>query len=451
VFNAPQQFGLLEAPFASSPDARFLFNSRAYAETLEYIAAAIEEREPVIVVTGKAGTGKTLLCGQLQDRIGRGFRVSVITDLEQSGDGFVRKMLCDFGVPEYVSDRGDLDDVSGGDLAAVLQRTLASLAAAGVGAVVVIDAAEQSQPAFLEQLGLLASLEVGTYPLLQIVLIGRPSLDPLLAAPELRPLGQLIARRHRLEPLAAHEVQRYLERRLWIALGGSAAAGDTDGSHVFWRIRFTAAAVRATARLSAGIPSTVNALSDRALEACFERRGTQVDASDVVSAARQLTLPVPFPVLLESRTSVAAVALLVLAAGLTASLALQSPSSLATAVSSSTVAATSDAGAADTGPAASGADGSAQTLVSPLIEIESFTVVVASFHSPSQAAALAARLAKAGLPAFERGTTEWHQVLVGPYASREEAQAAQQQLATAKVTDTKIVATAPNVDSRREG
>jgi type II secretory pathway predicted ATPase ExeA len=452
VFNAPRQFGLFEAPFASLPDARFLFNSRAYAETLNYIAAGIEQREAVIVVTGKAGTGKTLLCGQLQDRIGCGFRVSVVTDLELSGDGLVRKMLRDFDVPAHISGPGDLDEANGEQLVTILQRTLASLAASDVGPVVVIDAAERSQPALLEQLGLLAGVEAGTSPLLQIVLLGRPSLNQLLIAPEVGQFGELVSCRCRLEPLAPREVQPYIERRLWIAHGGPAAAAGTDGSKVFWRVGFTSAAVRLTARLSAGIPLAINRLSDRALEACFERRGTRVDASDVVSAARQLTLPVPFRMLLESRTRLASVALLVLAAAVTASLILHSPSRLADAVSPSTIAATNIAFAVDSGPAASGAAVSAQTLVSPLVESESFTVVAASFRSPSRAAAFAARLTDIGLPAFAQATTdEWHQVIVGPYASRDEAQAAQRQLATAQLTNTKIVATAPKVDGRREG
>jgi hypothetical protein len=224
-------------------------------------------------------------------------------------------------------------------------------------------------------------------------------------------------------------VRPYLERRLWVAQGGVAGLNERD-QEAFWRIRFSASAVRAIATLSGGNPRMVSSLAEGALEACCARRQAVLDASDVLTAARERALAIPFRVTLESRRWVAAAAVLLATAGiLTGSRMLYSSLGAARATSAATA-------VAATPP---------EPAFVPLVAIEGFTVVAGSFRSPERASAFAARVGELGLPAFTRATDgPWHQVVVGPYATRDEAQTAQRQLGAAKIMDSKIVATAPD-------
>ena len=67
---------------------------------------------------------------------------------------------------------------------------------------------------------------------------------------------------------------------------------------------------------------------------------------------------------------------------------------------------------------------------------DSVTVTIATLRSEQRAAAVVAQLVEAGFPAFSRRHPDGisHQVIVGPYASAEEAAAAQRALEAQGVT-----------------
>ena len=451
LFSAYRQFGLAEEPFAAPPDSRFFFNSASSAESLEQMALAIQNHEPITVITGPAGIGKTLLCRQLRDRIVARTRVSLVENPQLGPDAVLRQMLHDFGATDHTAGPRRIEATTADALLRTLRNYLESLIASGAGAVLVLDAAERLRPAVLERLFTLSTGQNGA-ALLQIILVGRPDLEPLLEAPELGPLRQRVGRRHQLDRLAASEVEPYIERRLWIAHGGTTAATVGGDGNTFWRVQFTAAAIRAVTTLSEGNPRTINALAERALEAGGERPNQSIDASDVVAAAQQLELAIPFRVQVESRRRLAAAALIVIAVGgLAAARMLDSRAAAGNPVSRVDVASAADPApsrATITAPAGArpvaDAGGAAEATVAPLVAIESFTIVAGSFRSPERAAELAGRLTGIGLPAFIRPTSgPWHLVIVGPYASRDEAQTAQRQLGAAQIRDSKIVSTPP--------
>jgi hypothetical protein len=67
----------------------------------------------------------------------------------------------------------------------------------------IIDEAQNLSPEMLEEVRLLSNLETPTSKLLQILLVGQPELNEMLARPELRQLRQRIVLRHHLTPFAA--------------------------------------------------------------------------------------------------------------------------------------------------------------------------------------------------------------------------------------------------------
>ena len=70
---------------------------------------------------------------------------------------------------------------------------------------------------------------------------------------------------------------------------------------------------------------------------------------------------------------------------------------------------------------------------------ERFEIVVASFRTDARATSVAAEVAALGLPIRRRVSDGWQQVLAGPFASRAQAEDAQQRLDRAGLTRTQIV------------
>src|SRR5262252_2783036 len=90
-----QFFGLSDAPFSLAPNPRYLFESASHGAALEQLAYAIHRREPLIVMTGEIGIGKTLMCRTVLSRLDRKTFVSVINNPLLDQDDFLKQMLQD--------------------------------------------------------------------------------------------------------------------------------------------------------------------------------------------------------------------------------------------------------------------------------------------------------------------------------------------------------------------
>ena len=271
-------FGLNEAPFSLAPDPRFLFASASHSAALADVGYALRRREPLVVITGEIGSGKTLLCRTVLQRFERKTFLSVINDPLVDRDELLKQMLQDFGV--ISKDRTKLVQTSRHELIEALHDFLRTLAPIEAHAVVIIDEAQHLKPDVLEQIRLLSNIDDKQGTLLQIVLVGQPDLDVMLARPELRQLQQRISRRSRLEPLSAEEVHKYIEHRLDFVRGKNPHAG----------VEFAPDSVRAIAKLSRGLPRVINLLCDRSLEAAYAARLRVVEAEFIDTAARALGL-----------------------------------------------------------------------------------------------------------------------------------------------------------------
>ncbi len=291
-----QFFGLNDAPFSLAPNPRYLFDSASHRAALEQLTQAIERREPLIVMTGEIGTGKTLLCRTVLQRLDRKTFVSVINDPLLEPDDLLTQMLQDFGIMS--ADRTAVPATSRHDRVRALEDFLSSLVVLDARAVVIIDEAQHVQPDVLEQIRLLSNIDAPSGTMLQIILAGQLNLDPLLARPELRQFQQRVSRRIRLEPLGESELRAYIDHRL--AVGRSAGsrmpgAGDLANALGEWEradggVAFTPDATQAIWRWSSGLPRLVNLLCDRSLELAFAQRLRTIDAGLVDTAATALGL-----------------------------------------------------------------------------------------------------------------------------------------------------------------
>jgi general secretion pathway protein A len=260
-------FGLQETPFSITPDPRFLFLSPSHQEALGHLLYGIEERKGFITVTGEVGTGKTLLCRALLERLGRHVRTALIFNAFLSEIELLRSINEDFGIPADGTTRKELIDH--------LNQYLIGEFSAGRNAVLIIDEAQNLAASVLEQIRMLSNLETERGKLLQIVLIGQPELRQQLAREELRQLNQRIALRYHLQPFTRQETDDYIKHRLVVA-----------GSH--GGVQFSRRALSAIYRLSEGIPRKINLLCDRAMLSAYVQESNRIERTHVRQAAIEL-------------------------------------------------------------------------------------------------------------------------------------------------------------------
>jgi type II secretory pathway predicted ATPase ExeA len=291
-------FGLAEPPFSLAPDPRFLFASASHSAALAQVVYALERREPLVVVTGEIGTGKTLLCRTVLQQLRRKTFLSVVNDPLLDRDDLLKQLLRDFGVMSR--EPATVPTPARHELIEALHAFLRSLAPIQAHAVVIIDEAQHLKPEVLEQIRLLSNIDDERGTLLQIILVGQPDLDALLARPELRQLQQRVSRRFRLEPLNRDEVEQYVTHRLTLARGAAVrsqvpGAVELARELAAWQetaegVEFTPQAIQAVSEISGGLPRVINLLCDRSLEEAYVSRKRTVDGPSVFSAARALGL-----------------------------------------------------------------------------------------------------------------------------------------------------------------
>jgi general secretion pathway protein A len=260
-------FGLQEKPFSITPDPRFLFLSPSHQEALGHLLYGIEERKGFITVTGEVGTGKTLICRALLDRLGRHVRTALIFNSFMLEIELLRSINEDFGIRQSGGTRKELIDH--------LNQYLLDEFSAGRNAVLIIDEAQNLAPPVLEQIRMLSNLETERGKLLQIILIGQPELRQQLARPELRQLNQRIALRYHIQPFNRQETEDYISHRLVVA-----------GSH--GGVKFSRRALSVIYRLSAGIPRKINLLCDRAMLAAYVHGRNFIEHTHVQEAWNEL-------------------------------------------------------------------------------------------------------------------------------------------------------------------
>jgi general secretion pathway protein A len=457
VTPCEQFYGFVSSPFNLTPDLRFAYDSRSHIAAFEQVTDALRHREGLIVITGEIGTGKTMLCRSLLEGFGRARTfLSVILDPCLTVDDLLYQVLTDFGLFSSSArpTSGPAAQATRHQLVTTLQHFLASLIPLNAHAVIMIDEAQHLDPVVLEQIRLLSNFETDDAKLLQIILVGQPDLEAVLARPDMRQLNQRVARRIQLHALAGHEVADYIARRL------SVAAGDADTRQEV-TAPFTPAAVSAVQQISRGVPRVINILCDRALEIGCEEHAAAISRSGITAAAARLKLPMPIAMrrLPKLPASAAAAALLAIAVigGWWWSAHAQ-PRTAAPAAAPATVAQaarqpapapvqTSNAPPApDSTPRPTGTDGTAdpqapQGAASPAArKADTYNIAVAAFRTSKRAADVASDIAAKGLPVTTRtdATGPWYQVVVGPYPSASEAEAAQRTLAREGFADTRV-------------
>ena len=243
-----EHFGLAEPPFRITPHTDFFFDGADRGATLDALIYAILHDEGIVKVSGEVGSGKTMLCRVLMERLPAHVETIYLATPSLGRDEILHAIA------------DDLDLKLNGERTSValreLQEQLIRLYAAGRRVVILVDEAHVMPEETLEQVRLLSNLESNRHKLLQMVLFGQPELDATLAKPSLRQLRDRVTHSFRTRPLAAPEVTNYVSFRM--------RAAGYRGPDVF-----SPRALGLVARASGGLTRRINILCDKALLAAF--------------------------------------------------------------------------------------------------------------------------------------------------------------------------------------
>ncbi len=263
-----KHFGLDSKPFTMKPDPRFLFLSDRHREALAHLLFGVSEAGGFVQLTGEVGTGKTTLCRALLEQLPETVDIALILNPKLNGQELVAA-VCDELNVDYPHETQSIKV-----LVDCLNHHLLQNHAAGRRTILIIDEAQNLSIEVLEQIRLLTNLETTQAKLLQIILIGQPEFQELLASTELRQLAQRITARYHLGELNRVETQAYISHRLRVS-GGHADL-------------FTTGAINEVHKLSGGIPRLINVMCDRALLGAYVEEKRRVDRKLLRRAAAEV-------------------------------------------------------------------------------------------------------------------------------------------------------------------
>jgi MSHA biogenesis protein MshM len=259
-------FGLGQAPFKITPNTDFFFGGGNRGPILEALIYAVTHGEGIVKVTGEVGSGKTMLCNMLQQRLPEHVETVYIANPSVSPDEILHAIAFEL---QLAVERG-----SGRlEVMQTLQAYLVKRHAEGKRVVVFIEEAQSAPLATLEEIRLLSNLETRNDKLLQIVMFGQPELNDNLAETNIRQLRERIAHTFDLQPLAAGEVREYLMFRM--------RAAGYRGPDLF-----SQDVVKLVARGSGGLTRRINLIADKALLAAFSENTHSVKRRHVEAAVR---------------------------------------------------------------------------------------------------------------------------------------------------------------------
>ncbi len=262
-------FGLNEPPYRITPVTVFFFSGANRGEILDALIYSISDVEGIIKVSGEVGSGKTMLCRMLLEKLPEHIEAIYLANPSLSREEMLYAIADGLGL--------NIKDERVGIIMQSIQNKLEEKAREGKRIVVLVDEAHAMPLDTLEELRLLYNLQVGNAKLLQIVLFGQPELNAKLEQPNMRQLKDRIAHHFNMQPLSPSTLESYLMFRMRQA--------GYHGPDIF-----SADAIQCIADASDGLMRRVNILADKSLLAAFVEDIHSIEVRHVKAAMRDSEL-----------------------------------------------------------------------------------------------------------------------------------------------------------------
>jgi putative secretion ATPase (PEP-CTERM system associated) len=238
-------YNLNKKPFQLNADSEFFFNSSVHKRALSYMHYGLAQGEGFVVVTGKPGTGKTMLVKELVSHLSKDdITLGIMVSSQVGASDLLKIISATFGLP--------YDDEDKATLLNNIEKFFAKQALAGKRVLMIVDEAQNLPKDALEELRMLSNFEQGGKSPLQIFLVGQPQLSKTLFLPEMEQLRQRVVASCQLKALNEEETKDYILFRLQKAGWQGTPQFDDE---VFNAIR----------NYAKGIPRRINTLCERVL------------------------------------------------------------------------------------------------------------------------------------------------------------------------------------------
>lgn len=275
-------FGFHRKPF-SNTDTEFFFTNTGYLDAYVRLLDGVRQHCGLLILTGEAGTGKTLLLRKLAQEAPAQIKFVSCYSTNLDFDNLLAVICDQLGIIGHGRER--MQKLK------ALKDYLHTYSEQGVEVALLIDEAHHLNSDTLSRLLTLARLRIGEQAVLQVVLSGAPVLEEMLAQQRTLHAPLANAVHVRLEPLTAHDVGGFVHRQLQSAGG---APPET---------LFPAPVIERIAGYSKGIPRLINMLCERALLLAQLNNQTTISTALIDEAAEGLMLLQPEPAQPQAKVS----------------------------------------------------------------------------------------------------------------------------------------------------
>lgn len=264
-------FSLERHPFRITPDTSLFFSggNQGRGVVLDAMCFAIESGEGILKVVGEVGSGKTMLCRMLEERLPETTEIVYLANPRLSPDEILYAVAFELKLPV----RRDTSKLL---VMQQLQTYLIKQHTANRKVLVIIEEAQGMPVETLEEIRLFSNLETQVDKLMQIILFGQPELDKNLSLKSIRQLRERITHSFNLTPLTTSEVSEYVRFRLGAA---GCPCPQLLTKNAEWLL----------SKVSGGLTRRINIIVDKALLAAFavnvlDSKELGVDTPPVITA-----------------------------------------------------------------------------------------------------------------------------------------------------------------------
>ncbi len=264
-----QFYHLKRPPFQLATDLDFFRDGKNYDQSLDVLKYSLEHHGGLSLLTGKAGSGKSMIVRGLLNALGDSVRAAVLPDSSLTRQEFYDLVAHGFDLPGAIENRRDFHDR--------IHDLLQDARASNQHVLLVVDEAQQLSRELIDEIGELVNLQPVDSGGIGICLVGQADTaqDPAMRIS--RPFENHVIVHYHLAPFSLDETGKYIRHRLKVA--------GAD------RSIFTDDAVREIHQCSGGYPGQINIICDLALFTGYTEKAAEIGQTVIRNSAAKLQFP----------------------------------------------------------------------------------------------------------------------------------------------------------------